>query len=443
MREETQVSLATPNSAWRKIYQQLNKQSVKKYAIVGVLALSLPGAYLTGQLSSAPKASALGLASEHNVYAWGDNTYGQLGDGTTTQRNSPTQVTNLGNGASQLASNNYTGYALKADGSVYAWGRNDHGQLGNGSHDTSAHSTPAQISSLSNIISISTMAGSETAFALRADGTIWSWGLDYNGSTGDGNSTPSDVLTPTEVVAPSGTSGYLTNVVAISADGIDGLALKADGTVWVWGSNDVGQLGNGTYCTTSCVNPYPQQITALSNVRSIIGGTSIGTAIKTDGTVYVWGQDRYGEAGASSTGTCNSQGCITTPTQVSGLSNITSATWGWNYVSSSSPSIPGNNYDQGLFTKSGGSLYVAGPLNTPPTSVSGVSAAVQVSETMDSTQAYLKSDGTVWTIGNDNYGQIGNGTSSGTPVTTYTQASSLTGASQISSGWDSMYAVAQ
>jgi Regulator of chromosome condensation (RCC1) repeat/Carboxypeptidase regulatory-like domain len=140
----------------------------------------------------------------------------------------------------RLAASNFTVF-LKGDGTVWAWGSNSNGQLGNGT--TTDSSTPVQVSGLSGVTAVA--AGSAHAIALKGDGTVWAWGSNSNGQLGNGTTT--DSSTPVQV---SGLSG----VTAVAAGSAYTIALKGDGTVWAWGSNSNGQLGNGT---TDSLSPVP------------------------------------------------------------------------------------------------------------------------------------------------------------------------------------------
>lgn len=172
------------------------------------------------------------LQADGTVGACGDNTYGQLGDGTTTQRLTPVQVPGLA-GVVAIAVGYAQSYALKSDGSVWAWGYNYYGQIGDGT--TTNRTSPVQVGGLTNVVAVA--AGNLSNLALKQDGTVWAWGNNQYGQLGDGTTTSR--ATPVQV------SG-LSNVLAIAAGGGHSLAVLSDWTVRAWGRNDYGQLGDGT-----------------------------------------------------------------------------------------------------------------------------------------------------------------------------------------------------
>ena len=186
--------------------------------------------------------------------------------------------------------------ALKSDGTVWAWGSNFHGQLGDGSNTD--RTTPVQVSGLSDVTAIA--GGGDHAIALKSDGTVWAWGFNFYGQLGDGSNT--DRTTPVQV------SG-LSDVTAIAGGYEHTIALESNGTVWTWGLNDHGQLGDGT--TTIRTTPLP--VSGLRGVTTIAGGYEHTIALKSDGTVWAWGYNLYGELGDSTTTQ------RTTPVQVSNL----------------------------------------------------------------------------------------------------------------------------
>lgn len=297
--------------------------------------------YLSGVISVAAGPAAVGVAvgghslallGDGSVLAWGYNGQGQLGDGTTVNRYYPVAVLGLppvimiaagGGGSIDSFYNGYyaesTSYALTQEGMVYAWGFNGQGQVGDGT--TQNRSTPVKVSGLTNIVSIA--AGSRTgyysyaprlgghALALKADGTVWAWGSNNNGQLGDGTTT--NRATPVQVAG-------LSDVIAIAAGGPSvppasgdygghSLALKSDGTVWSWGFNGYGQLGDGT--TTNRATPV--QVVGLSDVVAIAAGSFHSLARKKDGTVWAWGLNDAGQLGD---GTTTNR---TTPVQVANI----------------------------------------------------------------------------------------------------------------------------
>ena len=277
--------------AWGVIVTGQN-ENIESHTPVQVSGLSGVVAIAAGRVHS------LALKSDGTVLAWGFNNYGQLGDGTTTDRSTPVQVSGL-SGVVAIAGGDLHSLALKSDGTVWAWGFNDYGQLGDGT--TTDRSTPVQVSGLSGVVAIA--GGQVHSLALKSDGTVLAWGFNNYGQLGDGTTT--DRSTPVQV---SGLSG----VVAIAGGWYHSLALKSDGTIWGWGDNSDGQLGDGT--TTE--RHTPVQVTGLSGVVAIAGGYNHSLALKSDGTVWAWGYNDYGELGDGTT-TDRS-----TPVQVSDLSGV-------------------------------------------------------------------------------------------------------------------------
>jgi len=222
------------------------------------------------------------LKEDGTVWAWGDNCDGQLGNGTQIDNSTPVQGLS---GVTAIAAGGFHTVALKQDGTVWAWGNNDYGQLGDGTQTYSP--TPVQVSGLSNVTAIA--AGDYHTVALKQDGTVWAWGWNYAGQLGDGTWT--DSPTPVQV------NGLSTNVTAIAAGGYHTVALKQDGTVWAWGLNGNGQLGDGT----QTYSPTPVQASGLYNVTAIVAGDAHTVALKQDGTVWAWGWNYAGQLGNGTT----------------------------------------------------------------------------------------------------------------------------------------------
>jgi alpha-tubulin suppressor-like RCC1 family protein len=204
---------------------------------------------------SAGGGHSLALKSDGTVWAWGYNTYGQLGIGTVSDTDRPFQVLQLHDVVAVSAGYRHS-LAVLADGTVWAWGMNDGGELGNGG--TLATKVPVQVQELRDVIAV--RASDEVSLALKSDGTVWSWGGNDRGELGNGSNLESHV--PIQVPG-------LSKVTAISMSFVtDGhsLALRADGTVWAWGYNASGQLGNGTTnnCNLPILAPGVQGVVALS-----------------------------------------------------------------------------------------------------------------------------------------------------------------------------------
>ncbi|WP_147446540.1 Ig-like domain-containing protein [Corallococcus sp. CA047B] len=260
---------------------------------------------LTGVTAIAPgDTHMLALKQDGSVWAWGDNGAYELGDGTTVPRPTAGPVPGLTDVVA-IASGGYHSLALKQDGTVWAWGWNIDGSLGDGSK--AARAVPVQVLGLTGVVTL--RAGWHHMMAVKQDGTVWGWGLNSRGQLGDG--TTAERLTPVQVQG-------LTDVAAIVPAAYHTLALKQDGTVWAWGYNDYGQLGNGT--TTSSSSPV--QVPGLTGVVALAGGRYHSLALKQDGTVWAWGWNHRGQFGD---GTTTHRGV---PGRVPGLTGVSALTAG-------------------------------------------------------------------------------------------------------------------
>ena len=318
-----------------------------------------------------------------NVWTWGRNEYGTLGNCTTTQRTAPEQVGGL-KGVTDVAAGCDHSLALKDDGTVWAWGANFHGQLGDGT-TTTYRTGPVKVSGLSGVTDVA--AGCSHSLALKDDGTVWAWGLGENGQLGDGTATKR--TSPVEV-------SNLSGVTDVAGGGFHSLALKDDGTVWAWGINYAGQMGDGTTTTRTS----PVKVSGLTGVTDVAaGGGGHSLAIKGDGTVWAWGPNGAGQLG-DGTGTDR-----TTPVRVSGLSGVTDVAGGGGHSlavkNDGTVWAWGSNFDYQL-----GVDTTPYWIRTTPAKVSGISNVVGVSGGTDQSLA-LKDDGTVWTWGEWHSGNTG------------------------------------
>lgn len=255
--------------------------------------------------------SGLGYAilSDGTAWAVGPGAHGQLGNGTFSETAfTPAQVSLTDIQA--IAVGGYTTYGLRTDGTVWSWGLGDDGQLGDGSGGFGRHrvNLPVQVSGLSEVIAIA--ASYSAGYALRSDGTVWSWGSANWGALGN-DSTTNYRFTPEPIIG-------LTDVTAIASSygNLTAYALRADGTVWSWGQGYFGQLGNGQ-TGTNYYSAVPVQVENLSGVTSIGAGMSVGYAVQSDGKAFAWGANYRGQLG---NGTSNSGGVGSAiPVEISNL----------------------------------------------------------------------------------------------------------------------------
>jgi alpha-tubulin suppressor-like RCC1 family protein len=203
--------------------------------------------------------------SDGTVWAWGLNNKSQLGDGTTTNSSTPVQsAPAILTGITAVAAGNEHSLALKSDGTVWGWGSNSNGQLGNGA-TAGSQTTPVQVSGLTNVTAIA--AGVNFSLALKSDGSVWAWGYNGSGQLGDGTTT--DRLTPVYV--------NMVAQVAIAAGFDHSVAMTSTGTVWTWGNNSNGQLGNGS--TTNSSVPVLAGPGILAGALAITAGNKFSVAL--------------------------------------------------------------------------------------------------------------------------------------------------------------------
>ena len=228
---------------------------------------------------------SLARMRDGSALAWGNNTNGELGDGTLTSRGLPLKVIGLA-GVIALAAGEQHSLAADSKGNVWAWGSNDNGRLGQGNSDQPNSKLPIQVPQLQNVVSV--QAGKGHSLALTQDGRVFSWGTNFSGQlgmSGSSRSTP----TPIEFLLPN------IRFTAIAAASDHSFALDSEGRLWSWGENEFYQLGHRAYARSSEPR-YLSSLEAQGKVQSFAVGPVGGAAVLADGSLWVWGfYGRYGE----------------------------------------------------------------------------------------------------------------------------------------------------
>lgn len=329
---------------------------------------------------------SLVLKDDGTVWYWGHNP-GLHGDGTE-DRCLPAKVPI--EGVQKISVGRLDCMALKTDGTVWTWGSNYYGSRGDGTQtpkpkDTlpdDYHSYPARVPGLSDIVDIECTPNNY--FAIGKDGTVWAWGENLCGSLGDG--TKEDRLTPVQVKG-------LTGIVSVKGSGIHTLALDDQGRVWAWGSNSYGSLGDGT-----TNDSYTPKQVPIDHVKAVFAGIRTSWAVKDDGSLWAWGHNEFGQLGDGTTENRYS------PVRI-GLDNVVDmapdgvkilalrsdgTVWGWGYDT------------VGFKVRNGD-----GTIDTSP-------EKMDLSDIKAITSYYtnflvLKNDGTLWVWGGNERGALGIG----------------------------------
>lgn len=250
--------------------------------------VSIVGGFVDWSNVSAGIKHALGIRSDNTIWSWGNNGFGQLGDGTTSDKSSPISVIGGFVDWSKIAANSYFNVATKSNGTVWSWGCNDTGQLGDGT--TLNRSSPVSVvGGFTDWLQISSGA-SRHVTGIRTDGTAWSWGGNPYGQLGDG--TTINKSSPVVVV------GGFADWYQISSGGTFATAIRTDGTAWSWGRNMYGQLGDNTTVNKSSPISIVGGFNDWSNVSN---GRFHTIAVRTNGTAWGWGLNVFGHLGDNTT----------------------------------------------------------------------------------------------------------------------------------------------
>lgn len=335
-------------------------------------------------------------AADGSVWSWGFNGKGAVGvpaNPSSASEITPRQVTGVGSIAA-VSAGWFHSLALGDDGTIWGWGADDYGALGNGGGGTQL--APIAVPQLDSIAAVSSRF--DESVARRNDGTVWAWSQNRWGQSGNG-------MTTTTVMEPV-RSGDLTGIVAVSAGGEFNAALKNDGTVWTWGYNDYGQLGKGY---SPLYSSWPTPIPALTDVTALSMGYSYGLALKgSDGQVWGWGFASYGVLG---TGMVNQVEFVPVPVVTQGPSGLIPLT-GVTAIAAGSTTSLALRSDQTVW---GWGLNWNGELGVPFATLAVSYEAIQIPglsgitaiSTCVGWNLALKSDGTVWAWGDNSAGQLG------------------------------------
>jgi alpha-tubulin suppressor-like RCC1 family protein len=348
-------------------------------------------------------AAAVGAGGEYtclrlpngSVLCTGRNQFGQLGDGTMQNSSVLVPVSGLST-VTALAAGDEFACAVLADGTARCWGLGESGQRGDGQFSTFALE-PVQVAGLTNAVTIS--AGYGHACALIADGTMRCWGSNAHGQLGNPSTGPGGSAVPVAVTG-------LTGIVAITAGAYHTCALRSDTTLSCWGDNTQGQLGNGTRTSASS----PVAVNNINNVRAVSGGGVHTCAALNDGSAYCWGENEFGQLG---NGTFRDS---QNPVPVTDITTAVGVSAGWRHACVVLAEGAVRCWGQNAFGQLGdGTVTGAGT----PTQVAGLTRAIAVNAGWWHHSCALLDDGAVQCWGTNEWGQFGNGTttSSTTPIT--------------------------
>ena len=320
----------------------------------------------------------------YGLWSWGNNSSGELGLGNTTYYSSPKQVGALENWDDVNCGNAFS-IAVKTDGTMWGWGANSQGQLGLG--NTTQYSSPKQIGALTGWLQAA--GGYDFSIAVKTNGTLWSWGRNDTGQLAQGNTTSTS--SPVQV-------GALTNWLQVAAGNYFAVAIKTDGTIWSWGRGATGRLGLGN--TTSYSSP--KQIGSLTNWRQVTTfcRSLSCLAVKTDGTLWAWGNNAQGQLGQNNITDRSS------PVQVGALTT-------WSYVNNSFSSVRAITTTGQLYVWGSGSQGQLGLGNTTsyssPKQVGALTNWLGRAAGGYGQSFVLKTDGTAWSWGFNSAGSLGLG----------------------------------
>ena len=397
------------------------------------------GGYEIGRASG----FSVGVASDGNAYAWGSNQYGHLGQGNpmSTPQKTPARVpppdgVDSGFTYKQAVAGGDHVLAVGSDSIVYSWGANDHGQLGDGSVDSQYHSKPQPVKGADGqpFKAVQVSAGSSNSAAISPDGRVYTWGSENNGYNVYSKPKP----TPTLAKDPDG-SGQGLHAVQVSVNRGFIMALGTDGSVYTWGFNDYGQLGNGkstgegstTYAADPARVPDPKDTSKAFKATQISAGGYHALAIGQDGTAWAWGYNGWGQLGDGTITSRPTPKQVGNPTDSSQPFQVAQISTGWVHSlaidRSGTAWAWGYNYD-GQLGINNSNTYQQTPIRvSPPTGQGSADAGLATARI---SAGYYHSlaigqDGNAYSWGRNDYNQLGNGSAAQSRTPTLVALNSL------------------
>ena len=411
------IAIQSPGTLWvwgNNAYGQLGLNTSSTNSVSSPVQV---GALNYWTQISAGYISTCGIQSPGTLWAWGNNAFGQLGTSNTTNYSSPIQVGLLSNWTS-ISSGIYFTLATQNNGTLWSWGYNNFGQLG--LNDTTNRSSPVQVGALSNWSQVA--CGKYYTLATQSNGTLWAWGNNSNGQLG--LNTLINYSSPVQLAATAAVS----TISAFSLQSSTAGAIHNDGTLWMWGSNLYYQLGQSNITNRSS----PVQVGSVSNWSKLSGsgygsyGDYFSLALQSPGTLWAWGYNAHGELGQNNTVSPNSS-----PVQIGALnswSQVAKGAWHWVGVQNN-----GTLWACGYNGK--GALSTGNTSNkSSPIQIGALTTWSSVVASDVGMTGALKTDGTWWVCGYNLRGALGINTTT-TIVTSMVQVGTASNWSQVGFGY--------